>query len=406
MEPLPGSNSMDGPPADVASNQLSFTVSLATAGPRRLFARLRAPSGKNDSFWVRINGGPWIRWWEGLQTGNGFAWREIAGGPYTLPAGQVTITLAYREEGTQFDKLLLTTEAAPVGIGPVTSDCEAPDPAPTPGPDLADYYAEAECAEVGTQWRLLGNTNASNKAFAVFPGSENRPVPTQDLASEQIRFAPEVAQAGEYALFVRMNTPSPGAASKNSFWISIDGGSWVKFWQEEDGSQLLTDGFAWKKVTEDGRPLTLALSTGVHSIRIAPREAGAQLDKIYLGPANAGTPSGAGKSASNCSGAQQNVAAGTLPSLQQLSPPVPPSLSLYPNPAGEQLTVVLTGSTASTLEAFVTDAHGRTVQRRSYSVAGQEAWQTELDVSALPAGLYHLHVIGEELPLHRTFTKQ
>ncbi|SDL10100.1 Por secretion system C-terminal sorting domain-containing protein [Catalinimonas alkaloidigena] len=126
-----GLNSMANAPADVAANRIRFQVQAATAGTFHLFARLKAPNGNDDSFWVRVNGGSWMQWWQGLQTGNAFAWKEVMNSPFALQAGFNTIDVAYREDGTLLDKLYLTTGTTlPTGLGDAASNCGTEPTAP------------------------------------------------------------------------------------------------------------------------------------------------------------------------------------------------------------------------------------------------------------------------------------
>ena len=107
-----GTAAMDEPPADLPRNLVRFTVDELSVGEYQLYARIKAPGGNADSFWVRINGGEWIKWAAGLRTPT-FAWKSVAGGKYTLPAGSTTIEFAYREPGTELDALYLTPGNAP-----------------------------------------------------------------------------------------------------------------------------------------------------------------------------------------------------------------------------------------------------------------------------------------------------
>ncbi len=52
-----GRNAMEAPPADVPANLIRFTVEQADSGSYNLFARIKAPSGYDYSYYVRANGG-------------------------------------------------------------------------------------------------------------------------------------------------------------------------------------------------------------------------------------------------------------------------------------------------------------------------------------------------------------
>ena len=112
-----GAASMSAPPPDEAGNRVRFTVNNAVAGNYTTYARIIAPDGGSDSFWVRINDGTWIKWASGLST-TVFAWKAVAGGTHTLREGSNTIDFAFREPNVQLDKLYLQIDGtAPNGTG-------------------------------------------------------------------------------------------------------------------------------------------------------------------------------------------------------------------------------------------------------------------------------------------------
>lgn len=120
-------------PSDVPANQVRFSFSVNQAGAYHLFARLRAPNSNDDSFWIRVNGGNWVQWWENISLGNSFNWNTVTGSPFSLNQGANTIDIAYRENGAQLDKLHLNQSGeAPTGMGGNAGNCgaEVPNGAP------------------------------------------------------------------------------------------------------------------------------------------------------------------------------------------------------------------------------------------------------------------------------------
>ncbi|WP_420459206.1 hypothetical protein [Neolewinella sp.] len=112
-----GTPSMSEAPVDEAANRVRFVIEQATAGEYQLYARVKAPDGDSDSFWVRINDGAWIKWASGLRTPT-FAWKAVAAGTYSLTDGTNTIDIAYREPNAQLDKLYLRIGGLrPTGLG-------------------------------------------------------------------------------------------------------------------------------------------------------------------------------------------------------------------------------------------------------------------------------------------------
>ncbi|RMD75553.1 MAG: HYR domain-containing protein, partial [Bacteroidetes bacterium] len=54
-------NSYDAPPATDA-DKVVFEVAVAQPGSYRIFARAKAVNSSTDSYWVRVNGGAWVKW--------------------------------------------------------------------------------------------------------------------------------------------------------------------------------------------------------------------------------------------------------------------------------------------------------------------------------------------------------
>ena len=121
-------------PSPETEGQLVYTVTLAQAGEYYLYARARAATDIDDSFWIRINGGPWTRW-NGFSEEQGFFWKAFPNLVGFL-AGENTIEIANREDGLQLDKLLVQSEDDfPTGVGEVIA-CDGTRPPQPPEPPL------------------------------------------------------------------------------------------------------------------------------------------------------------------------------------------------------------------------------------------------------------------------------
>ena len=119
-----GVNAYNEAPADVPENRIRFYLNEAEAGNYFLAARVNAPSTGDDSFWVRVNGGSWYQWNNTIATKVGFAWNAYPGPAVTLTQGANTIDFAYREDGTQLDKLYVGKSATlPTGTGQTATNC-------------------------------------------------------------------------------------------------------------------------------------------------------------------------------------------------------------------------------------------------------------------------------------------
>jgi len=118
IEVTPGNSSGGTPPTDGHATYV-FQVK---GGVYKIVGRVIAPSGTDDSFWVRIQGATtqtandpsgWVRW--GVDNGSTWHWADVESMDddgqtvhFTIPAGTYTMELAYREDGTLLDAFLLT----------------------------------------------------------------------------------------------------------------------------------------------------------------------------------------------------------------------------------------------------------------------------------------------------------
>ncbi|WP_440989326.1 G8 domain-containing protein [Haloarchaeobius baliensis] len=96
------------------------------AGRYRVWSRALGPSGEDDSFWLRVDDGDWIRW-GGVGGRRSWAW-ERAPEPDTedwhdrrlfdLDSGQHTLTVGFREDGARLDRLFVGPDGrTPIGLG-------------------------------------------------------------------------------------------------------------------------------------------------------------------------------------------------------------------------------------------------------------------------------------------------
>ena len=98
------------------------------------------------------------------------------------------------------------------------------------------------------------------------------------------------AAAGTYKVWGRVIAPT---ADDDSFWVSMDGGSFVN-WNSIPSSTT----WAWDDVHNSdsgGTVVTYTLAQGSHTLVVANREDGVKLDKLYV-TAKGDTPSGLGGS--------------------------------------------------------------------------------------------------------------
>ena len=388
-------NSMVEAPADLAANQVRFLVQVPTATPYELFARIDAPTNRDDSYYVRLNDGPWFKWNSGIEQGDGFRWNRL---PQALDfrAGDNAIDIAYREDGTRLDKLFLSPVAnynVPHGMGESASNCGIP----------TDIYLEAECAEASGDWIQHTDADASAHASLALRGVNQMTPPEAGSTHDRLTFAVNLSHSATYHLFMRLDAFHRG---HNSVWIRVDDGDWIKFWQEIGGRELLTRGYQWRKVNHDGQDRSFRLSAGKHTITVANREAGTRIDKLFLSPATY-APTGHGPRASNCSGTtSQQMNFLSFATSAEESPSTPDrEVAIYPNPVATDLTVSLYDGYRGPVEVRIIDALGRPVLRQAYTKEVGDLVQ-RIQTTALPAGLYHLWITEGDQRTVRPFVKE
>ena len=149
----PGGLSLSSPPNSLA-DQLIYPFEVSQSGSYSLRARIKAPDLASNSLWVKIDNQPWIKWWEGIAVGGQFAWHQAPGNPFTLSSGNHTLTVSYREAGTQLDKFQLSTSSnLPTGQGGAASNCTA-----NPSSSIVVDNTDPGFSTTGT-WQISSNTS-------------------------------------------------------------------------------------------------------------------------------------------------------------------------------------------------------------------------------------------------------
>jgi hypothetical protein len=119
-----GNNSTGSAPTNSAG-YIDFPFSITTSGTYYMFARVKCPTGNDDSFWVRMDGGSWVNW--NNITATSWTWKQFTN-TFSLSTGSHTLTFAYREDGAQLDKInLATSSTLPTGTGSTASNLCTPE---------------------------------------------------------------------------------------------------------------------------------------------------------------------------------------------------------------------------------------------------------------------------------------
>ncbi len=162
ISPTSNNTSSPGP------NRASFSVELQ-AGTYRLWVRARAPSADDDSMWVSVDGGNFIRW-NDIPGSSNWQWDDLhnsdAGGSVVqlnLAEGAHTIVIANRENGISIDKFYLTSQGdTPSGIGGQGGSCSGPSCTDTDGDGVFDAHDQCAGTAPGTPVDAAGCPISTN----------------------------------------------------------------------------------------------------------------------------------------------------------------------------------------------------------------------------------------------------
>ncbi len=397
---VPTGNSTAAAPADLSDNQVRFTLSALTAGNYFLFARVNAPSNAADSYWVRVNGGAWYKWSNGVRRGSGFNWTKLPTA-LQLTSGLNSVDFAFRESGTQLDKVFVTRSSElPSGLGLAATNCETVEEAP--------LALEAECTLDNSAWTRKTSATAAGGTYVVHTGNRNLEKPTDSNPGDQLSYEVELKASGVHHLYLRLDAPDP---SSNSIWVQVDEGEWFLFWKGADGKQLLTDDFTWFEVRNDNKAITFNLDAGHHTIRLANRESGTKVDKLLM-TTDATLPTGVGPEAAACDDGSQSVGMQMMASSTTADPApatgmtplaeVPTMASVFPNPATTRMTLELSSAHTGAVNLIIYDMNGRRVRQKQV-LKNATHFTTKLSVGSLPSGMYQLRVIEGDRATTKAF---
>jgi hypothetical protein len=334
IEVLPGNNSKDTMPATEGVASLKFDNPGASA-TFTIWARVIASFDGDDSFWLKMDNGSAIKW-NGFQLGTAWHWVHVtadgASSPaqFTLGTGTHTLKIAYREDGTKLDQLIITSDSSfnptSTAAAPATpqfmADFDSTSVAGTilswqEVPGAQSYTLTDENGTViatGLTSHSMTQTTGCFKVIAVNGAGSSAPsqtecadnsgfiqrkeagdtmsvvspmkiasfaLATQAGTAESLSVVPahgrgrydfRIAGPTQIQVWAEVGAPD---LDNDSFWVRVDQGAWIK-WNN-------IPNFSCVPVSDSdngGARVTFNVSNGSHFIEFAYREIGTTLGRF------------------------------------------------------------------------------------------------------------------------------
>ncbi len=232
-------------------------------------------------------------------------------------------------------------------------------------PTYSTIYYEPECAEIGDNWNVVDDGQASNgKYVTVKPGIQSLNSAPAD-SSGRIYLPFSVDSSGNYSIYGRLNNPT---FDDDSFWISVNGSEFELY------NGLVTSGWEWVQFGN------YDLDAGDNLLTIGYREDGATLDKIAISNALF-APTGEGDAALNICQTTSLYPDSEVPGKFKLA-------QNYPNPfnPNTQISFELPNQSKVSLEVF--DLAGKKIASLVDEVRPAGNYNVDFNASELSSGIY------------------
>lgn len=245
-----------------------------------------------------------------------------------------------------------------------------------------DGYAiwlEAECGEVGDNWNVVEDDDASIGRYVTVKSGTQSLDQAPSGAENLIELPYTLGASGSFSIYVRINCPS---YDDDSFWVQSDDDGFNMY------NGLVTSGWEWVKLQD------VELDKGDHTITVGYREDGAKMDKLVITNYPIASD-GMGEEAANlCSGTGISESE-SLPDEVKLK-------GNYPNPFNPTTTVGYSIPSKSHVKLIVYNMMGQQIDELVNTVQQPGNYNVSFDASGVASGLffYRLEAGG------RTITKK
>ncbi|MEL6820790.1 MAG: NPCBM/NEW2 domain-containing protein, partial [Calditrichota bacterium] len=307
-------------------HRVDFCMEVPTAGTYQIRTRVHADGGSNNSFFVRVNGAP----------SEGFLWDAARNTSYDndyvsdrggmdpvqiqLSAGNHTVSVFLREDGTRLDEIELELVGAGAVCGGLVQEAES-----------ATLYG-----------RMVVGTDAGAGGGEFIHAPEGSGTNGSLDAEDRAEFCFSVPTAGSYRL---RGTVYAGDGQSNSFFVTVDGNPSKGYLWDFDANSSYEEDLVSDRNGAD--PVEWVLSAGDHFVNVYVREDGARLDKLELVSTNVN------RVAADSSGGGVNGEI-ALPEAFALHPN-------YPNPFNPETTIEYELPQDETVEITIYNIQGQRV---------------------------------------------
>jgi len=249
-----------------ASQKASYCFNVATAGTYRIKGKVYGADTLSDSFYVQVDGAP----------SSGYLWDILPNTTYAsdfvndrgvvdpvevqLSAGQHTVNLFVREDGSRLDTLEL----------------QLVDSGPPPTPVCAGLTQEAETGALSGNF-TLGNDSAASGGQYIHTTVGSGDFWNGANARHSASYCFNVPTAGTY----RIDGKVYGADTlSDSFYVQVDGSPTSGYlWDVLRNTSYAVDSVNNRNLAD---PVLVTLSSGQHTVTVFARESGTRLDTIQL----------------------------------------------------------------------------------------------------------------------------
>ena len=358
-----GNNSLSSAPSS-PSDRIDYQFEVSESGDYYLWGRVRTPSSSDDSFWIKVDNSSWSVWHTGIRTEWGWKKQSM----HSLSAGAHQVSIAYREDGAQLDKLYITsTNTTPSGSGAGGEhNCSPANSFPR-----VDTWYRIENKATKAWIRPYQYRTTTDESVSLYQVDTDR-------AGDAIRFRLVDAGEGTY----RIENKLTGGWFRPSGCSDVDDES-VEIVQVSTG--YTGDCTRWRLVAVDeGYYHIQNVSTGLWFRPFRCRDATdetvpiTQVADSYRGDCTRWKFVEAGSV-----NARETVVA-NKESIEAKGAFPEGKLQVFPNPVQGQLYVSL--SSDEPADVLIQDAVGRIIEQQSFSRSGS------LDVSSLMKGIYLIRV--------------